>query len=115
MKNKHLALLMAFIMCFSLMFGAAAATEGEQVMPSTSAVSPTQKEDFIDKIPDMIPSDLQTTISEIGSDIIGGVEEAHGFLATVMRVIDNIKIFFANLINTIFPFFNINDGGSILG
>lgn len=115
MKKKHLVLFMAFIMCFSLVFGAAAATEGEQVVPSTSAVSPTQEKDFIEKLPEMIPDELQTTLSEVGSDIMDGAEEAHGFLATVMRVIENIRIFFANLINTIFPFFGIEDGGSLLG
>ena len=115
MKNKHLALLMAVIMCFSLVFGAAAATEGSQVMPSTSAISPTQEKDFIDKIPEMIPGDLQTTLSQVGSDIMDGAEEAHGFLATVMNIVNNIRIFFANLINTLFPFFGIEDGGSLLG
>lgn len=113
MKNKHLALFIAVIMCFSLAFGAAASTNGEQIMPSTSAVSPTQEKDFIDQIPGMIPDDIKTTISEVGSDIMDGAEEAHGFLSTVMRVLENVKIFFANLINTLFPFFNISEGGSL--
>ena len=106
---------MALIMCFSLVFGAAGASEGEQIQPSSSAVSPTQEKDFVDELPDKLPDDLKTTLSDIGSDIKGGVEEAHGFLNTMMKVIDNIKVFFANLINTIFPFFNIGTGDSLFG
>ncbi len=113
MKNKHLALLMAFIMCFSFIFGAAAATEGEQVIPSTSAISPTQEKDFIDELPEKIPDDLKSTISDIGSDIIGGAEEAHGFLATMQKIIDTIKVLLSNFINTIFPFFNIGMDDSL--
>ncbi len=115
MKNKHLALFMALIMCFSFVFGAAAATEGEQIMPSTSPVSPTQEEDFVDKIPEIIPGDLQTTLSEVGSDIMDGAEEAHGFLGALQKVIDTIKVFLANLINTIFPFFDIGMNDSLFG
>ncbi len=113
MKNKHLALFMALIMCFSLVFGAAAATEGEQIMPSTSAVSPTQEKDFVDEIGGVLGDEAGDKMSEVGSDIMDGIEEGHGFLDTVQRVIENIKIFFANLINTIFPYFNIGMGDSL--
>lgn len=106
---------MALIMCFSFVFGAAAATEGEQIMPSTSAVSPTQEKDFVDKIPEVIPGDIQTTLSEIGSDIMQGAEEAHGMLGSLQKIIDTIKVFLANLINTLFPFFGIGMNDSLFG
>ena len=106
---------MALIMCFSFVFGAAAATEGEQIMPSTSPVSPTQEPDIADKIPEFIPDDVQTTLAEAGADIMEGAQQAHGFLNAVQKVIDTIKIFFANLINTIFPFFGIGMNDSLFG
>lgn len=106
---------MALIMCFSLVFGASAATEGEQIMPSTSAVSPTEKEDIADKVGDILGDVAGDELGQAGEEIMGGVEEAHGFLATFMKIIDNVKIFFANLINTIFPYFNIGTGDSLFG
>lgn len=106
---------MAFIMCFSLVIGASAATEGEQIMPSTSAVSPTEKEDLGDKAGDILGDVAGDELSQAGQEILGGVEEAHGFLASLMKIIDNIKVFFTNLINTIFPFFGIGTGDSLLG
>lgn len=114
MKNKHLVLFMALIMCFSLVFGAAAANEGEQIIP-TSAVSPTQEEDFIDGIGGMLGDVAGDKFDQAGSVIEDGIGKAHGFLGMFQNLVENIKIFFANLINTIFPFFNIGDGNSILG
>ncbi len=115
MKNKHLALFMALIMCFSLVFGTAAATEGEQIMPSTSLVTPTDEPDIADKVGDILGDMAGTQMSEVGSQIMDGIYEGNDFLSTVHRVIENIKIFFANLINTIFPFFNIGTGNSLFG
>lgn len=116
MKNKHLALFMALIMCFSLVFGAAAATtEGEQIMPSTSVVTPTDKEDIADKIGGALDDAAGDKMSEVGSEIMDGIYEGNAFLSTVYRVLENIKIFFANLINTIFPMFDIGTGGSLFG
>lgn len=112
MKNKHLALFMALIMCFSLVFGAAAATEGEQILPS-EVVTPTEKDDIADKVGDVLGDAAGDKFSEVGEDIMGGVEEAHGFLASLMKIVDNLKVFFANLINTIFPMFNIGMGDSL--
>lgn len=106
---------MALIMCFSLVFGAAAVTEGEQIMPSTSVVSPTEEEDFVDQIGGIAGDYLGTTFSQLGSDINEGIKEAHGFLAAVDKIINNIKIFFANLINTLFPFFGIGMGNPFFG
>ncbi len=107
---------MALIMCFSLVFGAAAATtEGEQIMPSTSIVTPTDEEDLADQIGGALGDVAGDKMSEVGSEIMDGIYEANDFLATVHRVIENIKIFLANFINTVFPFFNIGTGGSILG
>ncbi|MBE6775587.1 MAG: hypothetical protein E7543_05280 [Ruminococcaceae bacterium] len=115
MKNKHLALFMALIMCFSLVFGASAATEGTQIMPSTSAVSPTEEEDIADKVGDILGDVAGDELSQAGQEIMNGAEEAHGFLASFMKIIENMKVFFANLINTIFPFFGIGTGDSLLG
>ena len=115
MKNKHLALFMALIMCFSLVFGASAATDGEQIMPTVSAVSPTEEDDIADKVGGIVGDLAGDKMSEIGEDIVGGAEEAHGFLATVQRVIDTIKVMLSNIINTIFPFFNIGTGDSLFG
>ena len=115
MKNRQLALLMAAIMCFSFVFGAAAATEGEQVMPSTSVVSPTAEEDIGDKIGGIIGDVAGDKLDGAGEVIMGGAQEAHSFLATVQRIVDTIKVFFSNLINTIFPFFNIGEGNSLFG
>lgn len=115
MKNKHLALFMALIMCFSLVFGTAAATEGEQLMPSTSLVTPTDEPDIADKVGDILGDMAGTQMSEVGSQIMDGIYEGNDFLSTVHRVIENIKIFLANLINTIFPFFDIGTGNSLFG
>lgn len=115
MKNKHLALFMALIMCFSLVFGTAAATEGEQIMPSTSLVTPTDEPDIADKVGDILGDMAGTQMSEVGSQIMDGIYEGNDFLSTVHRVIENIKIFLANLINTIFPFFDIGTGNSLFG
>lgn len=115
MKNKHLALFMALIMCFSLVFGTAAATEGEQLMPSTSLVTPTDEPDIADKVGDILGDMAGTQMSEVGSQIMDSIYEGEDFLSTVHRVIENIKIFLANLINTIFPFFNIGTGNSLFG
>lgn len=114
MKNKHLALFMALIMCFSLVFAASAAHEGEQILPS-QVVTPTEKEDIGDKVGDIIGDVAGDKLGEVGKDIMDGAEEAHGFLASMMKIVENIKIFFANLINTIFPFFNIGMGDSLFG
>ncbi|MBR5437911.1 MAG: hypothetical protein IKV21_03235 [Clostridia bacterium] len=111
MKNKHLALLMAVIMCFSLMFGAAAVTEGEQVIPSTSQISPTATTDMIDEIVSVGSSAYGDELSNAGDNLMNEAEKAHGFLSTFMRMIDTFKVLFANLVNTIFPFFNIGTGG----
>ncbi len=106
---------MALIMCLSLAFGAAAATEGEQIMPSTSVVTPTDEPDIADKLGDALGDVAGDKMSEVGSEIMDGVYEGNAFLTTVYRVIGNIKVFLANLINTIFPFFNIGTGDSIFG
>ena len=115
MKNRHLVLFMALIMCFSLVFGTAAATEGEQIMPSTSIVTPTDEPDIADKVGDILGDVAGTQMSEVGSQIMEGIYEGNDFLSTVYRVIENIKIFLANIINTIFPFFNIGTNDSIFG
>ena len=115
MKNKHLALFMALIMCFSLVFGTAAATEGEQLMPSTSLVTPTDEPDIADKLAGALGDAAGEEMSEVGSQIMDSIYEGEDFLSTVHRVIENIKIFLANLINTIFPFFDIGTGNSLFG
>ena len=107
---------MAIIMCFSLMFGAAAATtDGEQIMPSTSAVSPTQAPDIGDQVGGMIGDIAGDQLGQAGQDIMDGMNEAHGFLASVQRIIDNLKVLLSNFINTVFTFFNIGTGDSLFG
>ncbi len=112
MKNKHLALFMALIMCFSLVFGAAAATEGEQIVP-TSAVSPTEKDDIADKVGDIVGGIAGEQMSQVGDDLKEGAGEALGTLDTAMNVIDIIRILLANFINAIFAFFGIGGDSSI--
>ncbi len=99
---------MAVIMCFSLVFGASAATEGEQIMPS-APVSATGEPDIADKVGDILGDVAGDKMSEVGSDIMDGVEESYGFLSVMQRIVDTVKIFFANLINTIFPFFGLGE------
>ncbi len=106
---------MALIMCFSLVFGAAAATEGEQILPSDSVVTPTDEEDIADQIGGALGDVAGDKMSEVGSEIMDGIYEGNDFLSTVYRVLENIKIFLANLINTVFPFFNIGTGDSLFG
>ncbi len=107
---------MALIMCFSLVFGAAAATtEGEQLLPSESVVTPTDEPDIADKVGDILGDMAGDKLSEVGSEIMGGIYEGNDFLNTIYKVLENIKIFIANLINTVFQFFNIGSGGSIFG
>ena len=106
---------MALIMCFSLVFGTASATEGEQLMPSTSVVTPTDEPDIGDKIGDILGDVAGTQLSEVGSQVMDGIYEGNDFLSIVHRTIENIKIFLANLINTIFPFFGIGSDDSIFG
>ncbi len=114
MTNKKLAFAMALIMCFSFVFGAAAASEGEQIVPSTSQVSPTEKEDFVDSIGGMLGDTAGDKFSEVGDELMDGIQKGNIFFDMIQRVIDTIKVLWANIINTIFPFFNIGSG-SILG
>lgn len=114
MKNKHIALFMAFIMCFSLLFGSAAAIEGEQIMPSTSAVAPTTGEpDMADQIGGALGDAAGDDLSQAGDEIMDGIEQGYNFLGAMQKIIETVKIFFSNLINTIFPFFNIGMGDSL--
>lgn len=103
---------MALIMCFSLVFGASAATEGEQIVPST-AVSPTEKDDIADKVGDIVGGIAGDEMSQLGEDIKEGAGEALGTLDTTINVIDIIRILFANFINAIFSFFGIGTGNSL--
>ena len=114
MKNKHLALLMAVIMCFALVCGAsAAATEGEQIFPS-APVSATGEPDIIDQVVEGVGEAAGDKISDVGSDIMDGIEESYGFITAFDRIVSTVKVFFANLINTIFSMFGIG-GDSFFG
>lgn len=100
MKNKYLALIMAVIMCFTLFCGTVAAAED---LP----VSGEQLSDIVEGVIGEDPS-------EIGGEIMDGIYEGQGILQTIYDVLENIKILFANLINTVFGYFDIG-GNSLFG
>lgn len=114
MKNKYLALIMALVICLSLVCGTVTAAEETTAAGETTTetvVTTTQSmEDMIgDKLEDALGKDP----SEVGSTIMEGIYEGQGILRWIYDILENIKIALANFVNTFLAQFTEND--SIFG
>lgn len=104
MKNKHIALFMAAVLCFTFFFGTAAmALDIDNIEIPNETVGGVL-EDVLGEDP-----------GAVGDEIKDGIYEGKNILEIVIQAIDNFKIILSNWLAKIFGIFGIGESDSLLG